>query len=90
MYTSFMRALGVPTRYYVMTFNNSTGYTFGHGITEVWDGSRWVHSDPTWEEFDNSHIYNQSGFSSVKMWHMSDANDNINTTDPSGDQLLNS
>ena len=90
LYTSFMRSLGVPTRYYVMTFNNSTGYPFGHGITEIWDGSRWVHSDPTWSEFSNPHIYNQSGFCDVRMWHMSDANDNIDTTDPSGDQLLNS
>lgn len=68
--------------------NDSSGNITGHGISEIWNGEQWIHSDPTWKAFDNPQVYNQSGFSHIHVWRMSDADDSIYGDDPYGDQLL--
>lgn len=88
LFTSFDRSLGIPTRFYLINMNNSTNATVGHGISEIWDGNKWVHADPTWNVFNNSQIYKQHGYSHIHMWRMSDANDSLYMGDPYGDGLL--
>ncbi len=89
LFTSFERSLGVPTRYYYINMiNNSTGVPVGHGISEIWDGTKWVHTDPTWNSFNNTHVYIGAGYSYIRMWRMSDANDSLYSGDPYGDGLL--
>ncbi|WP_052322775.1 transglutaminase-like domain-containing protein [Methanocella conradii] len=84
---AFERALGVPSRYYRIEMNNPQG-PVGHGITEIWDGTGWVHSDPTWHVFNNPQVYKQSGYTDVHLWLQSDASDSVYAGDPSGDQFL--
>ncbi|MGA9139779.1 MAG: transglutaminase domain-containing protein [Methanocella sp.] len=87
LYTSYSRSLGVPTRYYYVQMINSSGVQY-HGMSEIWDGSRWVHSDPSWNVFNNPQVYRSSGFSYVHLWRMSDADDSYSGADPYGDRLL--
>ena len=67
---------------------NCSGNSTGHGIAEIWNGNQWIHSDPTWNVFDNPQVYNQSGCSHIHVWRMCDADDSIYSGDPYGDQLL--
>jgi transglutaminase-like putative cysteine protease len=90
LFTSFERSLGAPTQYYLMTFNNQTGYVFGHAITQIWSGSGWVSVDPTWDSFNDPQVYKRAGNLNVTLTRMSGANDSIDTSDPSGDGLLKS
>lgn len=88
LFTSFERSLGVPAKYNLINMINRSGVGVGHGISEIWDGSKWVHADPTWKEFNNTHVYTQSGYSHIHMWRMSDADDSLYSGDPYGDGLL--
>lgn len=88
LFVAFDRSLGIPSRYYLLNFINSTGDLEGHGISEIWNGNQWIHSDPTWNAFDNPQVYIQSNYSHIHVWKMSDANDSICGNDPHGDQLL--
>jgi len=88
LFVAFGRSLGIPSRYYLLDWINSTGEPERHGISEIWNGEQWIHSDPTWQSFDNPQVYNQSGCSHIHVWRMSDADDSIYGDDPYGDQLL--
>ena len=87
LFVAFDRSLGIPSRYYLLQMNCS-GNSTGHGIAEIWNGNQWIHSDPTWNVFDNPQVYNQSGCSHIHVWRMCDADDSIYSGDPYGDQLL--
>jgi len=52
---SFLRVIGIPSRLIV-------GFGSGaHAWSEAWTGSRWVHADATWNEFDNPSCYYWGG-----------------------------
>jgi len=85
---SFSRALGIPTRFLGITWVNSTGYTYGHAIAENWENARWVHSDPTWESFDNPQIYKNGNNTHMFLKKYTDADDSRFTVDVTGDGLL--
>ncbi|WP_421908292.1 transglutaminase-like domain-containing protein [Methanolacinia petrolearia] len=56
LYTSFTRALGIPTRFMAFTMIMDDDNMTGHAVAESWNGSTWVHSDPTWNSYDNPQI----------------------------------
>jgi len=73
--TSFSRALGIPTRFLGITWINSEGVTEGHGILENRIQDRWVHSDPTWDVFDNAQIYKSGNRTHMNLTKFTDADD---------------
>jgi len=90
LFVSFDRSLGIPSKYYYMGYLNmsNNNESCAHGISEIWDGNEWIHSDPTWNSFNNPQIYVQSNFSDIKIWNMKNADDSRDNNDPLGDQLL--
>ena len=90
MFTSFDRALGVPTQRFAITMQNSTGYTVGHTITQIWDGSNWINTDPTWNSFNNPQVYKQAGYHNIALTRLNGADDEKSPNNPLGDEgLLN-
>ncbi|QYZ80456.1 transglutaminase [Methanofollis formosanus] len=92
LYTAFTRSLGIPTRFLAFTMENATTEeVWGHGIAESWDGNAWIHSDPTWNSFDDPQAYIRAGNIHIDMTHYDDADDSWNTEDPedpTGDGIL--
>ena len=91
LYTSFTRALGIPTRFMAFTMVLPNGNSTGHAMAESWDGSVWVHSDPTLNKFDNPQIYKNDGNSHINITIYDDADDSYYTLDPqdpTGDGIL--
>jgi hypothetical protein len=88
LFNAFNRALGVPSKQYYMNMTNSSGDSSAHEMAEIWDGQEWVHSDPTWKSFDNPDIYISQNYSNMYFWNLKDADDDLDSSDPSGDGLL--
>jgi len=85
---SFSRALGIPTRFLGITWIDSTNHSYGHAIAENWADSRWVHSDPTWDSFDNPTIYKNGNNTHMFLKKYTDADDSRFILDITGDGLL--
>ena len=88
MDVSFSRSLGIPSRFLGITWVNETGYSYGHAILENRIGNAWVHSDPTWNSFNNPQVYKNGNNTHIDLTKYTDADDNRYTGDPSGDGLL--
>ncbi len=91
LYTSFTRAVGIPTRFMAFSMIMQDGNITGHAIAESWDGSTWVHSDPTLYRFDNPQIYINDNNSHINITIYDDADDSYYTQDPqdpTGDGIL--
>ncbi len=79
---SFLRVIGLPSRYLVGYFTDNQGNSKAHAWNEVWTGDYWIHIDATWNEFNNPGCYYyRKGivFNSVKI--LSCADDSIGTWD---------
>jgi transglutaminase-like putative cysteine protease len=85
---SFSRALGIPSRFLGITWVNETGSAIGHGILENRVSGRWVHSDPTWNAFDDPQVYKRGNNTHMNLTKYTDADDNRFSEDPTGDGLL--
>ncbi len=92
LYTAFARALGIPTRFLSFSMREvATGNVSGHAIAESWNGTTWVHSDPTWNVFDNPQVYRTAGNDHINITVYGDADDSYYTedpNDPTGDGIL--
>jgi transglutaminase-like putative cysteine protease len=88
LFNSFNRALGVPSKQYYMNLTNSSGCQRAHEMAEIWDGNEWIHSDPTWDSFDNPDIYVSVNYSNMYFWNLKNADDDRDLSDPNGDELL--
>lgn len=91
LYTAFTRALGIPTRFLSFTMELPSGNITGHAIAESWNGTTWVHSDPTWNVFDNPQVYRTAGNDHINITVYGDADDSYYTedpNDPTGDGIL--
>ncbi|WP_243669111.1 transglutaminase-like domain-containing protein [Methanoculleus chikugoensis] len=92
LYTASTRALGIPTRFLSFTMQEvSTGNVSGHAIAESWNGNAWIHSDPTWNSFDNPQVYKTAGNTHINITVYGDADDSYYTldpNDPTGDGIL--
>lgn len=88
LFNAFNRALGVPSKQYYMNMTNSSGNGSAHEMAEIWDGQEWIHSDPTWNSFDNPDVYVSKNYSDMYFWNLRDADDDLDPSDPSGDGLL--
>jgi len=92
LYTASTRALGIPTRFLSFTMEEvSTGNVSGHAIAESWNGNAWIHSDPTWNSFDNPQVYKTAGNTHINITVYGDADDSYYTldpNDPTGDGIL--
>ena len=89
LFDSFARSLGIPSKYYLISYLNVSNSSGGaHAISEVWDGNEWIHSDPTWDIFNEPQIYIQNNFTNIRVWNMKNADDSRDNNDPFGDQLL--
>ncbi|ADN36535.1 transglutaminase domain protein [Methanolacinia petrolearia DSM 11571] len=88
MDVTFSRSLGIPSRFLGITWLNETGSCIGHAILENWDGNSWIHSDPTWNSFNNPQIYNHGNNTHMYLTKYTDADDSRFTEDPAGDGLL--
>ena len=82
LYTSFSRSIGIPTRFMAFTMIMDDGNMTGHAIAESWDGNAWVHSDPTWNSYDNPQIYKNEGNIHINITIYDDADDSYYTQDP--------
>jgi hypothetical protein len=87
LFNAFNRALGIPSKQYYMNMTNSSGITH-HEMAELWDGQEWIHSDPTWNSFDNPGVYVSQNWSNMHFWNHKNANDDLYLVDTSGDGLL--
>lgn len=85
---AFNRALGIPSKQYYLNMTNSSGNRSAHEMAEIWDGQEWIHSDPTWNSFDNPGIYVSRNYSNMHFWNMKNADDSLYAGDPMGDGLL--
>jgi hypothetical protein len=91
LYTAFARALSIPTRFLSFTMRLPSGNITGHAIAESWNGTTWVHSDPTWNVFDNPQVYRAAGNDHINITVYGDADDSYYTqdpNDPTGDGIL--
>jgi len=92
LYTAFTRALGIPTRFLSFTMEEvATGNVSGHATAESWNGNAWIHSDPTWNAFDNPQVYRTAGNTHISITIYGDADDSYYTqdpNDPTGDGIL--
>jgi transglutaminase-like putative cysteine protease len=88
MDVAFSRSLGIPTRFLGITWVNETGYAKGHAILEHRIGGVWIHSDPTWNSFNNPQVYKLANNTHMSLTKYTDADDNRFTEDPAGDGLL--
>ncbi|WP_214040925.1 transglutaminase family protein [Methanoculleus sp.] len=91
LYTAFTRALGIPTRFLSFTMELPSGNITGHAIAESWNGNAWIHSDPTWNVFDNPQVYRTAGNTHINITVYGDADDSYYTqdpNDPTGDGIL--
>src|SRR5690606_38399575 len=82
LYTAFTRALGIPTRFLSFTMELPSGNITGHAIAESWNGNAWIHSDPTWDVFDNPQVYRAAGNNHINITIYGDADDSYYTQDP--------
>jgi hypothetical protein len=71
-----------------MNLTNSSGCQRAHEMAEIWDGNEWIHSDPTWDSFDNPDIYVSVNYSNMYFWNLKNADDDRDLSDPNGDELL--
>jgi transglutaminase-like putative cysteine protease len=85
---TFSRSLGIPSRFLGITWMNASGSYYGHAILENRIGNIWVHSDPTWNSFNNSRVYKNGNNTHMSLTKYTDADDSRYTVDPSGDGLL--
>ncbi|CAJ37511.1 transglutaminase-like domain-containing protein [Methanocella arvoryzae] len=86
---SFERALRIPAKYYSMDYRDTSGILRGHAFLVIWDGNRWVHSDPAFcSSFDDPQIYKRFGYTHIHLKNMRYADDSVVMSDPYGDQLL--
>ena len=85
---TFSRSLGIPSRFLGITWVNETGYTYGHAILENRIAGAWIHSDPTWNSFNNPQVYKNGNNTHMSLTKYTDADDNRNTIDPYGDGLM--
>jgi transglutaminase-like putative cysteine protease len=88
MDVTFSRSLGIPSRFLGITWVNETGYSYGHAILENRIAGAWIHSDPTWNVFNNSQVYKMGNNTHMNLIKYTDADDNRYTVDPVGDGLL--
>ncbi len=73
LFISFARAVNIPARQiYIEGFYE--GKWQGHAFAEIWEGSKWVHADSTWNIYDFPQIYKLSGYSikCVEIWFGAD------------------
>ncbi|KKG10438.1 hypothetical protein EO98_18990 [Methanosarcina sp. 2.H.T.1A.6] len=86
--SDFARALGVPARTIACNLVEPGEPTISHQFNEIWDGSRWVHSDAT-GAYDNPHVYNNDN-KAVDYTHLAyDSDDSRSSVDgPDGDGIL--
>ena len=87
--SSYMRALGVPTRRICMFINNDTS---AHQFNEFWNGNNWIHIDSSGPKYSTPRYY-----ADILQWDISniglafDADDSKNATDGvDGDGILSS
>jgi len=85
---TFSRSLGIPSRFLGITWVNETGYSYGHAILENRIAGSWIHSDPTWNVFNNAQVYKMGNNTHMDLTKYTDADDNRYTADPAGDGLL--
>jgi hypothetical protein len=85
---AFSRSLGIPSRFLYVTWINETGFPEYHALLEHGIGSSWIHSDPTWNSYDNPQAYKQANNTHLVFTKFTDADDDLFTEDPAGDGML--
>lgn len=60
LFTSMARIIGIPTNFLTIQWNDWLGRPKAHAIAEVFDGSSWIHCDPTWRSFNDPQIYKRN------------------------------
>ena len=68
---SYSRSMGIPARVILSIANDQNDTLQGHDWMEVYDGSRWIHSDPTWNLFDDPWFYKNSGLTDIRIRELS-------------------
>ncbi|WP_440945152.1 transglutaminase-like domain-containing protein [Methanosarcina sp. T3] len=86
---SYYRSLGIPSRQLLMSFYPPGSTTLSaHSFTEIWDGTRWIHSDTkisSTNGFDNPRYYVNEGFDVTLVAAVTGADDSISNTDGADD-----
>lgn len=86
-FTSMCRAMNIHSRFLDV---KAIDPGERHGAAEIWDGSQWVHADPTWLAFNDEWVYYRAGWREVyvSICHNADDSRHTSPTDPDGDQIL--
>lgn len=60
----------------------------GHAISEIWDGTNWIHADQVANVYNGPGYYKALGYTQVHLYNMCYADDSVVSSDPYGDMLL--
>jgi Transglutaminase-like enzymes, putative cysteine proteases len=88
LFVSYERALHIPARYYAVTYRDTVGQMRGHAISEIWNGTNWIHADQVANVFNGPGFYKALGYTQVHLYNMYYADDSVSASDPYGDLLL--
>ncbi len=84
LFISFARAVNIPARQIYVHTDSADGHEFA----EIWDGSKWVHADPTWNKYDDPGIYRENGLFIEYVKIYAGANDSKDSDDTYGDGII--
>lgn len=68
---SYYRSMGIPAKFVIFLANDSSGNVSSHAWLEVYDGSRWIQADPTWNLFDEPCYYQDDGYTNLQVRELS-------------------
>ncbi|WP_048198329.1 transglutaminase-like domain-containing protein [Methanocella arvoryzae] len=68
---SYYRSMGIPAKFIICVEKNRNDSVYSHAWLEAWDGSRWIHADPTWNVFDNPRHYKENGYYDIQIRELS-------------------
>ena len=68
---SYFRSMGIPAKFIICVEKDREGKVYSHAWVEVYDRSRWIHADPTWNQFDNPKYYVTSGYTDIQVRELS-------------------
>jgi transglutaminase-like putative cysteine protease len=67
---SYYRSMGIPAKL-VICIMQENGTAKSHAWVEAYDGSRWVHADPSWNLFDDPQYYDRAGYTEIQIRELS-------------------
>lgn len=68
---SYYRSMGIPAKFIICVEKDRNDTVYSHAWLEAWDGSRWIHADPSWNLFDNPGYYKNNGYYDIQVRELS-------------------